>query len=179
MALHFVGGKPTKVNTATPQQQTEVVEEVVDQVKISQQQQPASITTEEAVSEVLTMVDEYTDLQRQIDAVDVAPLLKKQEALKKKLQSIAKSTNYPDDKPVRLCGTGGNWVQFSEKSNSTKISDKSGLIQAMGQDEFNQLAEVTLEKCKQVLSEVDLLKYTAQVPGSRMLKEVHYEPEQH
>jgi hypothetical protein len=167
MVLKFVGdGKVEKV-----------IEEI-DVVKESEKQEEqvsVAVVTEEAVSEVLTLVDRYTEIQRMIDEAGLAPYLKEQESVKKQLQLIAKSDNYPDEKPVRLCGTEGNYVEFTPKRNQTEITDKPGLINAMGQSTWNSLATITLEGAKQVLAESTLLKFTSKVPGSRLMKQIFYQ----
>jgi hypothetical protein len=132
-----------------------------------------TVVTEEANSEVLATVDRYTELQEQIDAADVSHLLKEQEGLKKSLQSIAKSDQFPSNKKVQLHGTHDNYVEFSEQANSTKIVDKAGLIAAIGIDKYIELTDITLANAKKVLSEGELEKFTTIVPGARTLKGVH------
>jgi hypothetical protein len=133
----------------------------------------SSVVTEEANSEVLTMVDRYTELQAIIDAADVSAEIKEQEGIKKQLQSIAKSDQFPAHKKVQLYGTHSNYVEFSEQANSTKISNKQGLINAIGLDKYVELTDITLTNAKKVLSESELEKYTTNVPGARTLKSVH------
>jgi hypothetical protein len=141
--------------------------------QVSQQQEPQSlIATEEASSEVLTLVDEYVEIQRELNKVDVTPLLKRQEELKKKLQLIAKSDHFPSNKSVQLWGTHQNYVEFSPQVNSTKIVDKNGLIAAVGQEIFNVVASITLTEAKKLLSENELSHFTATVPGARTMKAV-------
>lgn len=185
MALAFVGGKPQKVEKIengiqqlgikqiVEQAVQEQVQEVQEQeVQVGQQEK--TLLTEEQML-VAGLVDTYTTIQKQLDAIEgLATLLKEQEDAKKQLQSIARSPDYAEDKPVRLVGTEGNYVEFSAKRKQTEVVDRPGLIQAMTQDVFNELAEVSLEKIKQVLTEKEVLLFTAQVPGSRTLKTVFY-----
>jgi hypothetical protein len=146
---------------------------VEDQVKLSQDQEPQSIAVEQAHSEVLTLVDEYTELQAEIDAVDISAQLKAQETIKKRLAQIAKSDNYPSNKPVQLCGTHGNYVEFSAAANSVKITDKAGMAMYLGAPVWIEHTEMTLAEAKKILSENELAKYTSNVPGSRTLKTVY------
>lgn len=188
MALAFVGGKPQKVDKPeikNGNQQLgiqQIVEQVVQEevqeqeIQVGQQEvgQEKTLLTEEEML-VAGLVDTYTTIQKQLDAIEgLATLLKEQEAAKKQLQSIARSPEYAEGKPVRLVGTEGNYVEFSAKCKQTEVVDRPGLIKAMGQDVFNELAEVSLEKIKQVLTEKEVLIFTAQVPGSRTLKTVFY-----
>ncbi len=146
---------------------------VEDQVKLSQDQEPQSIAVEQAHSEVLTLVDEYTELQAEIDAVDISAQLKAQETIKKRLSQIAKSDNYPSNKPVQLCGTHGNYVEFSAAANSVKITDKAGMAMYLGAPVWIEHTDMTLAEAKKILSENELAKYTSNVPGSRTLKTVY------
>ena len=143
--------------------------------KVSEDQEPGlefGVSTEEANSEVLQMVDEYTALQAQIDAADVSHLIKKQDELKKQLQSIAKSDQFPSHKPVQLWGTHENYVQFSEQKNMQKITDKPGLIDAIGMAKYMANTEITLANAKKLLSENELGKFTTNTPGPRTLNAV-------
>jgi acyl-CoA-binding protein len=143
--------------------------------KASEDQEPGlefGVSTEEANSEVLQMVDEYTALQSQIDAADVSHLIKKQDELKKQLQSIAKSDQFPAHKPVQLWGTHENYVQFSEQKSMQKITDKPGLIDAIGMAKYMANTEITLANAKKLLSENELGKFTTNTPGPRTLNAV-------
>lgn len=141
-----------------------------DQEKL---QQVDAVSTEEASSAVLSAVDEYVFIQRKIEAFDMAPLLKRQEELKKQLQLIAKSEHFPSNKPVQLYGTHNNYVEFSPQANSTKIADKEGLVAAIGIDGYIDNTDITLTAAKKLLSENELSKYTTIVPGARTMKTVH------
>jgi hypothetical protein len=148
--------------------------DIAVQVKPAEDQaKEVGYSTEEANSEVLDMVDEYTYIQAEINKHDMAPLIKRQDELKKKLQSIAKADHFEGNKPVLLYGTHGNYLKFSEKNNKTEISDKNGLILAVGQDTFNMMANLTLTDAKKLLSENELAQYTTTVEGSRTLKDVN------
>jgi hypothetical protein len=143
--------------------------------KASEDQEPGlefAVSTEEANSEVLELVDEYTTLQALIDAADVTHLIKKQDEIKKQLQSIAKSDQFPSHKPVQLWGTHENYVQFSEQKNMQKITDKPGLIDAIGMAKYMANTEITLANAKKLLSENELAKFTATSPGPRTLSAV-------
>lgn len=195
MALTFVGGKPKKKTeieqpatlqealTAQSEEQIHIGSNLSGQVQELQQELqqevtlvstlPVSVVTEEASSEVLTNVDRYTELQEQIDAADISAQLKEQEGIKKVLQSIAKSDQFPANKKVQLYGTHHNYVEFSEQANTTKIVDKAGLIAAIGIDKYIELTDITLTNAKKVLSEGELEKFTTIMPGARTLKSVH------
>jgi hypothetical protein len=137
-------------------------------------QKPKSdVVTEEASSEVLTLVDRYTEIQAEIEKHDMAPLLAEQETIKKQLQSIAKADHFPSGKPVQLNGTHANYVRFSPQTNSTKIVDKEGLVEKIGVSQWVDNTDITLAAAKKLLSENELAKFTTIVPGSRSLKEVH------
>jgi hypothetical protein len=131
------------------------------------------VVTEEASSEVLTVVDRYTEIQKMLEHMGAGKLIEEHEALKKSLQSIAKSDQYADDKRVQLHGTHNNYVEFSAKTNKTEITDKPGLINCMGQTTFNELAAVTLTNAKKVIPEAKLSQFTTILPGSRTLKHVN------
>lgn len=145
----------------------------LDEAKISEEQNQTLVTTEEANTEVLSLVDEYTALEAQIKAADVSHLIKEQEAIKKKLQSIAKASYYPAHKPVQLYGTHKNYVEFSAQSNKTEIADKDGLIAKIGVDKYIENTAITLTAANKLLTENELAKYTTTVPGARTMKGVY------
>jgi hypothetical protein len=131
------------------------------------------VVTEEASSEVLTLVDRFTQIQLLLEQMGADKLVEEHAELKKSLQSIAKSDQYADDKRVQLHGTHNNYVEFSAKSNKTEITDKPGLINCMGQTMFNEVATVTLGNAKKVVPEAKLSQFTTIVPGSRNLKHIN------
>lgn len=194
MALTFISGKPTKVvpptdipasavptvadtppweapagNQVQEQQPTQA-----EQVAASQQQAAQSVVAETSTDVVTTqLVDEYTVLWAQMEKLGVVQLVKEADAVKKKLQSIAKDASHPTGKPVRLAGSHKNYVEFSACANTTVLADLKGFIDKIGVGAYIDNSKITLDAAKKLLSENELAKYTTNEPGSRTLKTVH------
>ena len=134
----------------------------------------AGVTKEEVVTEVVVSVDRYTQILAFFEQHHIDGLMKEAEELKKKLQEYARMDQYPSDNKIQFHGSHGNFVEFSAQANSTKITDKVGLIGAIGPEKYMNYADITLGNAKKLLTESELEKFTSTVPGARTIKKVHF-----
>ncbi len=130
---------------------------------------PKTKTTSGVVTQDKVWVDELVQIDGELKDLEVLGKIERRDELKNLLQSVAKEL--PADQEATLKGTVGE-VTFSKCRKETSISDKEGLISALGQDTFNLLASVSLTDLKKYLSENEIAPLVASTNGSRTLKTV-------
>lgn len=164
-AAHASNQKIADMHTGVVGVLAEIHQEQTQQQKPEQAQvhKPLLASTDEQLK-----VDEIIQIDQKLAEEEVLHMLERREELRKQLQSIANEKGEPHEE-VTLVGTTGT-VKFSKCTNKTEISDKNGLIQAMGPEVFMKLATVTATQAKKYLSEIELEKFVTVVPGSRTFK---------
>jgi hypothetical protein len=115
------------------------------------------------------LIDEAVRIDFELKASEAYEKIKRLDEIKKVLQSIA--ATQPTGEEAILTGTEGE-ITLSACANKTDISDKDGLIGALGQDVFNVISAPNLTDCKKYLSENELLKFIHVTAGSRRLKTI-------
>lgn len=121
------------------------------------------------VSEEMALVDELVELDAFMTANAIAQKVKRIDAIKKVLQSIAK--DMPEGVEAVIAGSVGEAI-FSPCKVMTTISDKSALRDALSEEVYFELSNVTLTDAKKYLSEIELEKLSTKSYGSRTLNTV-------
>lgn len=93
---------------------------------------------------IAVKVDQYADLESKIKKIQVKldPLLEQLDALKKEFQEYANAAA-PADESIDLAGSNGVY-RMGPRANKSSVADKAKLIEIIGQDKFNELADMKL-----------------------------------
>lgn len=153
-------------------------------LKIKPVAKPASKTTTEAVVEAVAkkkakkaiaeqltetqaLVNEMVHLDQHMKQLEVAEMVARFEAIKKRLQSIA-NEDYSPDKEAVLEGTEGK-VIFSPRRTTTTVADRDEMIEKLTPEVFLNIANVTITDLRKYLAEGELT-FLEQSYGARTLK---------
>lgn len=122
-----------------------------------------------ALTEEQVLVDEMVQLKQKMDELEVPAMEARYDECKTKLAAFAKTAD-PESEKVFVGSLGE--VHYSACRVETKVVDKEGLVSAMTQEVFNQVATVKLTDLKKYLSPVEYEKLIERVYGSRTCKAV-------
>lgn len=150
--------------TQSPQEQVaEAVAGAVVAVKPKAKAKPKA--------EAIVLAEELIDLDYRLKQAEAYQMLKRVEELKKRLQSIAQESGAPTDQQY-VFDTDDGQVVFSPCRMETRLTDRPGLIKALGQETFNEVAKFTITDARRYLSDNELAKVSVVEPGSRTLKTI-------
>lgn len=132
---------------------------------------PKAKTAIKAKTEAQTVAEAMIANHIKLEESGAFLIFKEYELQKKRLSDIA-TTGDKDQEYIISCDAGD--VVFSAKKSKTEIVDKPGLIKAMGQKTFMEIAKVTLGDAGKYLSEIELSNVTSvsNELGPRTLKAV-------
>ena len=123
----------------------------------------------QVVSEAQAMVDEAVQIHQRLEELEVPAMQKRLDEIKKHFSGIAKSM--PFDEVAVFKGTKGE-MEFTKASMEVEITDKPGLVKALGKDVFMEIAKVGVTDMKKYLAQNEIDQFTTKVPGSRRLASI-------
>ncbi len=123
----------------------------------------------QVVSEAQAMVNEAVQIHKRLEELEVPAMQKRLDEIKKHFSGIAKSM--PQDEVAVFKGTEGE-LEFTKASQEIEITDKDGLIKALGKDVFKEIAKVSVTDMRKYLAQNEIDQYTAKVYGSRRLASI-------
>ena len=159
--------------THYPHVQTEVQTEATPALHIPKvEMEQLAVTLQDAT--VKTAVDTYLKLFQWCEANGVKDVLKKMEAIRQSLQSIANEQG-KDAEPFTFQTPKGA-IEFSPRGTKTVVSDPKLLILDL-EKKFNTgvaygVVDIRLGELRKVLNELEVKQYAEEMPGSRSIKSV-------
>lgn len=123
----------------------------------------------QVVSEAQAMVDEAVQIHKKLEELEVPAMQKRLDEIKKHFSGIAKSM--PQDEVAIFKGTEGE-LEFTKASQEIEITNKDGLIKALGKDVFKEIAKVSVTDMRKYLAQNEIDQFTTKVPGSRRLASI-------
>lgn len=123
----------------------------------------------QVVSEAQAMVNEAVQIHKKLEELEVPAMQKRLDEIKKHFSGIAKSM--PQDEVAVFKGTEGE-LEFTKASQEIEITDKDGLIKALGKEVFKEISKVSVTDMRKYLAQNEIDQYTSKVNGSRRLASI-------
>ena len=128
----------------------------------------------QAETEIQALTKEYIELRQKYDYFEVKELTRRMEEIRKQLHAVANETMDGNQPAVFSCSIGE--IEFSERQKAAEVPDPLVLIQELlvkfGPEATTSVVDIAITPLRKLLSEFELKKHLAEVPGSRTLRAV-------